>query len=80
MSKENVNAGDRTAVSVGVSDNTAVVAGSPTVVTDRVALAKLRQSFNLHVFAIMRQHGLTKSQAMVQAYHEGVEGIARRIK
>lgn len=52
---------------------------APTVLTDKKALANWRTNFDLHVLMIMKQHSLTKAQAVVQAYHEGVVGLNKRL-
>lgn len=49
------------------------------VITDKKALLKWRTNHDLHVLLIMNRHGLTKGQAMVQAYHEGAEGLSKRL-
>lgn len=51
----------------------------PTVMTDKKALLKWRTNHDLHVLMIMNKHGLTKGQASVQAYAEGVEGLSKRL-
>lgn len=48
-------------------------------VLDKKAAATFKTNVDLHVLLIMRQNGLTKSQAVVQAYHEGVEMLAKRL-
>nr|QJB21597.1 MAG: hypothetical protein [Microvirus sp.] len=55
------------------------VKNAPAVLTDKKALAKWRTNHDLHVLMIMNKHGLTKAQAVVQAYHEGVEGLNKRL-
>lgn len=62
-------------VATGAANATARVG----VLTDKQAIAKWRQNHDLHVLLIMRQNGLTKPQALVQAYHEGVEGLNKRL-
>lgn len=52
---------------------------APAVLTDKKALAKWRTNHDLHVLMIMNKHGLTKAQAVVQAYHEGVDGLNKRL-
>lgn len=49
------------------------------VMTDKKAVANWRTNYDLHVLMIMKQHGLTKAQAIVQAYAEGVEGLNKRL-
>lgn len=49
------------------------------MVTDKKALAAWRANYDLHVLLLMKQHGLTKSQAVVQAYHEGAEHLNKRL-
>ena len=49
------------------------------VITDKKALLNWRTNHDLHVLLIMKRHGLTKSQALVQAYHEGAEGLQKRL-
>ncbi|GHA11875.1 hypothetical protein GCM10007989_02780 [Devosia pacifica] len=49
------------------------------VITDKKALLNWRTNHDLHVLLIMKQHKLTKSQALVQAYHEGAEGLNKRL-
>lgn len=46
---------------------------------DKKALAAWKSNFDLHVLLIIRQNGLSKSQAVIQAYHEGVEGLSTRL-
>lgn len=48
-------------------------------VLDKKALAKWKSNNDLHVLLIMRQNGLSKAQAVVQAYHEGVDGLSKRL-
>lgn len=50
-----------------------------TVITDKKALLKWRTNHDLHVLLIMNRHGLSKGQATVQAYHEGAEGLSKRL-
>lgn len=49
------------------------------VITDKKALASWKNNHELHLLLIQRQNGLTKAQALVQAYHEGVEGLSKRL-
>lgn len=49
------------------------------MVNDKKTAAKWRANFDLHVLLLMKQYGLTKSQAVVQAYHEGVEHLSKRL-
>jgi hypothetical protein len=51
----------------------------PAVLTDKKALLNWRTNHDLHVLMIMKQHGLTKAQALVQAYHEGSDGLSKRL-
>lgn len=51
----------------------------PQVMTDKKALLNWRTNHDLHVLLLMKQHGLTKGQATVQAYCEGVEGLNARM-
>lgn len=46
---------------------------------DKKALASWKANADLHVLLIMRQNGVSKSQATVQAYHEGVDGLSKRL-
>lgn len=48
-------------------------------VLDPKAATKWKSKFDLHVGLIMHSHGLPKSKAVVQAYHEGVEGLTKRL-
>lgn len=50
-----------------------------TVITDKKALQNWRTNHDLHVLLIMKQHGLTKPLALVQAYAEGVDGLTKRM-
>lgn len=52
---------------------------TPTIITDKKALLNWRNKHDLHVLMIMNKHGLTKGQALVQAYHEGPEGLGKRL-
>lgn len=52
---------------------------APTVLTDKKAVANWRTKHDLHVLMIMEKNGLTKAQAVVQAYHEGVDGLNKRL-
>lgn len=38
-----------------------------------------RNNFGLHVALLVKKHGLSKADATVQAYHEGVEGLNKRL-
>lgn len=51
----------------------------PGIMTDKKALLKWRTNHDLHVLLIMNKHGVPKAQATVQAYHEGAEGLTRRL-
>lgn len=55
------------------------VKNAPAVLTDKQAVAKWRTNHDLHVLMIMKRHDLTKAQAIVQAYHEGVDGLNKRL-
>lgn len=46
---------------------------------EKKALAKHKQSHDLHVLLLIKQESVTKSAAQVQAYHEGIEGLQRRL-
>lgn len=46
---------------------------------DKKALGAHKQKHDLHVLLIIEQDKLPKSAAIVQAYHEGVEGVAKRL-
>lgn len=50
------------------------------VITDKKAVLNWRTNHDLHVLMIMKQHGMTKGQASVQAYAEGVDGLNRRMQ
>lgn len=49
------------------------------VLTDKKAVQNWRANHDLHILLIIKQNGLTKSQAVVQAYHEGHEGLNKRL-
>lgn len=49
------------------------------MVKDKKAFASWKTNNELHVMLCMKQNGLTKSQAGVQAYFEGVEGLNKRL-
>lgn len=49
------------------------------VMDDKKSMQNWRTNYDLHVLMIMKQHGLTKAQACVQAYAEGVEGLNKRL-
>lgn len=50
------------------------------VVLDKKGLAAWKTNADLHVLLIMKQHpGVSKSNAVVQAYHEGVDGLGKRL-
>ena len=46
---------------------------------DKKALSNWKTNHELHVLLVMKQHGVTKAVAAVQAYHEGVDGLKRRM-
>ena len=46
---------------------------------DKTAAKKWRTKHDLHVALLMEKHGLSKADAVVQAYHEGVEGLNKRL-
>lgn len=48
-------------------------------VLDKKASGAFKNKLDLHVLLIIQQNGLTKSQALVQAYHEGVEALGKRL-
>jgi hypothetical protein len=52
---------------------------APAILTDKKALLGWKTNHDLHVLLIMKRHGLSKGQAMVQAYHEGAEGLQKRL-
>jgi len=45
---------------------------------DKKAMAAFKNKHMLHVLLIVDQEKVSKSLAQVQAYHEGVEGLAKR--
>lgn len=45
---------------------------------DKKALKTWRVKHDLHTMLIMEQEGVNKVTALAQAYHEGVEGLAKR--
>lgn len=49
------------------------------MVMDKKALGAWRTNFDLHVLLVMKQEQCAKPLAMVQAYSEGVEGLAKRL-
>lgn len=49
------------------------------ILTDKKALLNWRTNHDLHVLMIMKRHGLSKGQALVQAYFEGAEGLNKRL-
>lgn len=49
-----------------------------TIITDKKAKAAWRRSLDLHTLLIMEAHGLSKPDAVVQAYHETVDGLKAR--
>lgn len=49
------------------------------VLTDKKAVQNWKANHDLHVLLIIKQNGLTKSQAVVQAYHEGLDGLNKRL-
>lgn len=50
-----------------------------TVLTDKKALQNWRNKHDLHVLLVMQQNGLSKAQALVQVYHEGADGLNKRL-
>ncbi|QCS37254.1 hypothetical protein [Tortoise microvirus 75] len=51
---------------------------SSQMMLDKKALATFKNKNMLHVLLIMDQEKVSKSTAIVQAYHEGVEGLGAR--
>lgn len=47
------------------------------IMTDKKALAAWKVKHDLHVLLLMERFKLTKAQALLQAYHGGVETLAR---
>lgn len=47
------------------------------MVEDKKAKAAWRQNHDLHVMLLMRRHKLSKADAQVQAYFEGVDGLKK---
>lgn len=45
---------------------------------DKAALKTWRGKSDLHILLIMQQEDVNKIVATAQAYHEGVEGLAKR--
>lgn len=54
-------------------------ASSRPAMLDKTAAKNWRTNHDLHVLLIMRQHSVSKADAVVQAYHEGVEGRTKRL-
>lgn len=52
---------------------------APTTTLDKSAKAAWKTNHDLHVLLIMKKHGLSKADAVVQAYHEGIEGLNKRL-
>lgn len=49
-------------------------------ILDKKAFGAWRTNFDLHVLMLMKKHPvLSKAQAQVQAYHEGVDGLNKRL-
>lgn len=48
-------------------------------IMDKKALAAVKSKFDLHVLLVMEQEKCSKSHAITQAYHEGIEGVAKRL-
>lgn len=48
-------------------------------VLDKSARKAWTTKFQLHVQLLMVKHGLSKPDAMAQAYHEGVETLGKRL-
>lgn len=46
---------------------------------DKKTFAAWKANSDLHVVLIVKQDGLSKSVAAVQAYYEGVEGLNKRL-
>lgn len=46
---------------------------------DKKAIVEWRNNHDLHVLLIMKQNAVTKPIAVVQAYHEGIEGLQKRL-
>lgn len=55
------------------------VIAQPTIITDKKALLAWRTNHDLHVLLLMKQEKLSKGAAVVQAYHEGVDGLNKRL-
>ena len=50
-----------------------------TILTDKKALANWKRNHDLHVLLVMKQHNIAKAEALVQVYHEGSEGLNKRL-
>jgi hypothetical protein len=50
-----------------------------TAVLDKKARAAWRTNHDLHVLLIMRQNDVSKADAGVQAYFEGLDGLKKRL-
>lgn len=46
---------------------------------DKKSFAAWKANNDLHVLLVIKQDGLSKSQAVVQAYFEGVDGLNKRL-
>lgn len=49
------------------------------VVLDKKAIPEWRTNHDLHVLLIMRKDKMSKPNAIVQAYHEGIDGLKKRM-
>lgn len=52
---------------------------TPAPTLDKTAKAAWKTNHDLHVLLIQKKHGLSKADASVQAYHEGIEGLNKRL-
>lgn len=51
----------------------------PHLITDKKAVLNWKTNLDLHTLLVMKTHGLSKGQALVQVYAEGVEGLSKRL-
>jgi hypothetical protein len=56
-----------------------IKAAAPSVLTDKVSKKNWSKNFLLHVMLIEHHNGLSKSEAQVQAYFEGFDGLKKRL-
>lgn len=49
------------------------------ILNDKKAKAAWRNNHDLHVMLIVKQEGVSKGDAAVLAYHEGVQGLSERM-